>query len=213
MIMLNGTNYQLWRNMMKDLLFVKASHLPVFATKKPESKSDEGYDDVEDRASIADHVTPSGTVTLEIAKNGVLNDVVRRRSMERDELGVDNSASLHVTYKEFFTSYNLVTNHGTKFTLRDVIHSPDIRLNLISARKLDDERQTGKKLKCIRTDNGGDNVDLLMVSVIVPLQGDVPDKVWFSKEVSYDHLRVFGCKAFVHIPKDESSELDAKTRQ
>lgn len=32
-------------------------------------------------------------------------------------------------------------------------------------------------------------------------------------DVSYDHLRVFGCKAFVHIPKDERSKLNVKTRQ
>lgn len=31
--------------------------------------------------------------------------------------------------------------------------------------------------------------------------------------MSYDHLKVFGCKAFVHIPKDERSKLDVKTRQ
>ncbi|KAB5519390.1 hypothetical protein DKX38_023709 [Salix brachista] len=42
---------------------------------------------------------------------------------------------------------------------------------------------------------------------------DVPDRVWNGKDVSYDHLRVFGCKAFVHIPKDERSKLDVKTRQ
>ncbi|KAJ0501528.1 putative RNA-directed DNA polymerase [Helianthus annuus] len=47
------------------------------------------------------------------------------------------------------------------------------------------ERQTEKKLKCIRTDNG---------------------------DVSYDDLRVFGCKAFVHIPKDERTKLDVKTK-
>ncbi|GMI77271.1 hypothetical protein HRI_001396400 [Hibiscus trionum] len=41
MIMLNGMNYQLWHNKMKDLLFVKALHLPIFATQKPASKSDE----------------------------------------------------------------------------------------------------------------------------------------------------------------------------
>ena len=29
----------------------------------------------------------------------------------------------------------------------------------------------------------------------------------------YDHLFVFGCKAFVHIPKDERSKLDVKARQ
>ncbi|RDX67589.1 hypothetical protein CR513_53513, partial [Mucuna pruriens] len=38
-------------------------------------------------------------------------------------------------------------------------------------------------------------------------------KIWFGKDVKYDHLRVFGCKAFVHVPKDERSKLDMKTRQ
>ncbi|RDY13920.1 hypothetical protein CR513_01100, partial [Mucuna pruriens] len=36
--------------------------------------------------------------------------------------------------------------------------------------------------------------------------------IWFGKDVKYDHLRVFGCKAFVHVPKDERSKLDMKTR-
>ncbi|RDY02456.1 hypothetical protein CR513_14080, partial [Mucuna pruriens] len=41
----------------------------------------------------------------------------------------------------------------------------------------------------------------------------VPDKIWFGKDVKYDHLRVFDCKAFVHVPKDERSKLDMKSRQ
>jgi hypothetical protein len=32
-------------------------------------------------------------------------------------------------------------------------------------------------------------------------------------KTSYDHLRVFGCRAFVHIPKDERSKLDSKTKE
>jgi hypothetical protein len=31
--------------------------------------------------------------------------------------------------------------------------------------------------------------------------------------VYYDHLRLFGCKAFVHILKDERSTLDSKTKK
>ena len=42
-VCLNGTNYHLWKGKMKDLLFVKNLHLPVFATKKPDSKSDEEW--------------------------------------------------------------------------------------------------------------------------------------------------------------------------
>jgi hypothetical protein len=57
------------------------------------------------------------------------------------------------------------------------------------------------------------SVHVLNLTPCVPLQFDVPDRVWTGKDVSYDHLRVFGCKAFVHIPKDERSKLDVKTRQ
>ena len=135
------------------------------------------------------------------------------------------------------------------------------------------ERQTGKKLKCIRTDNGGEYtgpfdvycrqqgirhqktppktpqlnglaermnrtlvervrcllshaelpmsfwgealntaVNVLNLSPCVPLQFDIPDRVWSGKDVSYDHLRVFGCRV-VHIPKDERSKLDVKTKE
>ena len=135
------------------------------------------------------------------------------------------------------------------------------------------ERCTGVKLKCIRTDNGGEYcgpfdeycrqqgirhqktppktpqlnglaermnrtlvervrcllsqsqlprcfwgealstvVHVLNLTPCVPLGFEVPDRMWSGKEASYSHLRVFGCKAFVHIPKDERSKLDVKTR-
>lgn len=46
----------------------------------------------------------------------------------------------------------------------------------------------------------------------VALQGGVPENVQTGKKTSYDHLRVFGCKTQVHVPKDERSNLDAKSR-
>lgn len=30
--------------------------------------------------------------------------------------------------------------------------------------------------------------------------------------MSHDHLCLFGCRTFVHIPRDERSKLDAKTK-
>ena len=56
------------------------------------------------------------------------------------------------------------------------------------------------------------SIDLINLSPLVPLKGDVPKRVWTWKDVSFDHLRVFGCKAFVHIPKDERSKLDVKAK-
>ena len=54
-------------------------------------------------------------------------------------------------------------------------------------------------------------VYLINLSPSYPLQGDVPNMVFYDKEVSYEHLQVFGCKAFVHIPQDERLKLDSKT--
>jgi len=56
-------------------------------------------------------------------------------------------------------------------------------------------------------------VYLINLSPSYPLQGDVPNRFWYNNDVSYDHLKVFGCKAFVHISQDEKLKLDAKTRQ
>ena len=136
------------------------------------------------------------------------------------------------------------------------------------------ERETGKQLKCVRADNGGEYrgpferycseygirlektvpktpqqngiaermnrticervrcmlshaklpksywgeamrtaVDLINLSPSAPLDGEIPEKIWRGKDVSYEHLRVFGCRAFVHIPKDERSKLDSKSKQ
>ena len=54
---------------------------------------------------------------------------------------------------------------------------------------------------------------VINLSPAVALDGDVPDRVWTGKNVSYDHLRFFGCKAIVHVTKDERSKLDVKTKQ
>ena len=47
----------------------------------------------------------------------------------------------------------------------------------------------------------------------VALNGDVPERFLYGKNVCYDHLIVFGYKAFVHGPKDKRSKFDVKTRQ
>ena len=51
------------------------------------------------------------------------------------------------------------------------------------------------------------------LSHVAALQNDAPNSVWYEKDIFYDHLRVFGCKTFVHVLKDERPKLDAKTRQ
>ena len=50
---------------------------------------------------------------------------------------------------------------------------------------------------------------VINLSPVVALDGVVPNR--FDQDVSYDNLKVFGCKACVHVPKDERSKLNVKT--
>ncbi|KAL0322519.1 UNVERIFIED_CONTAM: hypothetical protein Sangu_1871200 [Sesamum angustifolium] len=45
------------------------------------------------------------------------------------------------------------------------------------------------------------------------LGGKVAEKVWTDNPVDFDHLRIFGCSAYVHVPSDERSKLDPKSKQ
>lgn len=56
-------------------------------------------------------------------------------------------------------------------------------------------------------------VDLINLSPLAPLNGDVPNRFWTCKDVSYNHLKVFSCRVFVHVPKDERSKLDSKSKE
>jgi len=40
-----------------------------------------------------------------------------------------------------------------------------------------------------------------------------PYEAWKNTRPKVGHLRVFGCDAFTHVPKDERHKLDAKARQ
>jgi transposase InsO family protein len=55
-------------------------------------------------------------------------------------------------------------------------------------------------------------VYLINRSPSMPLKGDIPQRVWTGRSVSYQHLRVFGCLAYVHVAKDQRSKLDSKSK-
>ena len=166
-----------------------------------------------------------------------------------------------------------IDDHSRKLWVR-MLKSKDQVFDVFKEFHVFVERETGKKLKCIRSDNGGEYcgsfdaycreqgikhqrtppktpqlnglaermnrtlvervrcllsdarlpksfwgealntvAHIINLSPTTALQGDVPNRVWYGKDVSYDYLRVFGCKCFVHIPKDERSKLDAKSKQ
>ncbi|CAH9062481.1 unnamed protein product [Cuscuta epithymum] len=135
------------------------------------------------------------------------------------------------------------------------------------------ERETGKKLKCLRSDNGGEYTSkafdaycreygirheksvprtpqhngvaermnrtimervrsmlnmaklpksfwgeavntacyLINRSPSVPLNFEVPERLWTGKDPTYSHLRVFGCSSYTHVSKELRQKLDART--
>ena len=42
------------------------------------------------------------------------------------------------------------------------------------------------------------------------MEFDILERVWIGKDVSYFHLKVFGCKVFAHVPKEQRLKLDNK---
>ena len=53
---------------------------------------------------------------------------------------------------------------------------------------------------------------VINLSPVVPLNEDYPKRVWSGNYAFFKQLRVFGCKAFVHILKEKRSKLDDKSR-
>ena len=45
------------------------------------------------------------------------------------------------------------------------------------------------------------------------LEDKTPHELWTGKKPSLSHLRVFGCDAYVHIPKEKRTKLDNKSER
>eukprot|EP00253_Pinus_taeda_P031811 PITA_31811 len=54
---------------------------------------------------------------------------------------------------------------------------------------------------------------LLNRSPSLALEDKTPQEVWTGKKPSLSHLRVFGCDAYVHVPKEKRTKLDSKSEK
>ncbi|RDY03186.1 hypothetical protein CR513_13260, partial [Mucuna pruriens] len=172
--------------------------------EKKEKKGKKGKSKEKDHDDNNDRVT---TVTG--------NDLVILRDFESFNLVsdesmwiIDSGATLHVTpKKEFFTSYTIgdfgVLKMGNDGVTKEA-------LGLYFEVK---EPSVGELPKHLWGEALYTVVHVININPTIALNTEVPDKIWFYKDVKYDHLRIFYCNAFVHIPKDKRSKLDMKTRQ
>jgi hypothetical protein len=51
---------------------------------------------------------------------------------------------------------------------------------------------------------------LVNMSPSSTLVDTTPNEVWSGKNPSVEHIKVFGCDAFVHVPKEKRSKLEKK---
>jgi transposase InsO family protein len=54
---------------------------------------------------------------------------------------------------------------------------------------------------------------LVNISPSSVLDDKTPQDVWTGKKPSLTHLKVFGCEAYVHVPKENKSKLDKKAEK
>ena len=52
---------------------------------------------------------------------------------------------------------------------------------------------------------------LINRSPSIALDEDIPEEVWIGKKLNYSHFKIFGCEAFLHIPKENKTKLDDKS--
>ncbi|KAE8681218.1 Indole-3-acetic acid inducible 11, putative isoform 1 [Hibiscus syriacus] len=83
-------------------------------------------------------------------------------------------------------------------------------------------RSLNERARCLRLNAGIPKTsglrlltwrDLINRSPRASLAGKVAEEVWTGHDVSFDNLRIFGCPAYVHVPADERSKLDAKSNE
>ena len=54
---------------------------------------------------------------------------------------------------------------------------------------------------------------LVNISPSSALEDKTPHEVWTGKKPSLSHLRVFGCDAYVYVPKEKRIKLDGKSKR
>ena len=105
---------------MEDLLYVKDYYLPVFASEKPENKTDAKWNLL--------HRQTDATPWKDFFTFYTFGDFGSVR------MGNDGSAKAIG-----MGDVHLETSNGTVLILKNVKHIPNIRMNLISTGKLNDE--------------------------------------------------------------------------
>ncbi|KAE8712608.1 hypothetical protein F3Y22_tig00110239pilonHSYRG00037 [Hibiscus syriacus] len=144
---------------------------------------------------------------------------------------LDSGCSYHITpNREYFLTYRSI-NSGSVYLGDDrcynIVGIGDVRIKIckldfckycVLGKQTKVRFKTGKHitegiLDYVHSDVWGPSTTSSLGGSRVSLAGKVADEVWTSHDVTFDHLRIFGCHAYVHVHADERSKLDAKSKE
>ncbi|MCO5584362.1 hypothetical protein L7F22_038288 [Adiantum nelumboides] len=90
---------------------------------------------------------------------------------------------------------------------QDIIDSVSGQLNMLYLKFIKrNPGYVGKIMEALKT-----VVHICNRSPHCALDSGIPEEVWSGKPASYDHLKVFGCECYVHVPVDLRTKLDMKS--
>ena len=129
----------------------------------------------------------------------------------RRKLKVNNGGEYHGPFEAYCKTYGIKLEKTLPKTPQ--LNGVEKRMNqtinervrcMLSYAKLPKSFQ-GKVVKTV--------VDVINLSSASPLDEDILEEIWLGQKASHNYLKVFGCRAFIHIPKDKQGKLDSKTKQ
>ncbi|XP_073841314.1 uncharacterized protein [Musca autumnalis] len=164
-------------------------------------------------------------------------DMYNIRDVESKKVIVANKEELEVKCVGDIDLEINCTNKAKTITVKDVEYVPKLCTNLLSVRqitrnnkKVTFEGDNGvaermnrtimERVRCMLLDSGLDHrfwAEAAATSAFlinrVPCRGSdkCPEEIWTGRKQNLKFLRVFGCPALVHIPKERRSKLDPKS--
>ena len=126
-------------------------------------------------------------------------------------LRIDNGGEYIVPFTAYCKSHGI--RHGKVPLKTPHINGVAEMMNITIAKKVRSMLSQAKLLKSLWGETVRTVVDLINLSPSRRFNSEIPDEEWYGKKSFHGYLRVFECRAFVQVPKDERAMLDAKTKK
>jgi hypothetical protein len=114
-------------------------------------------------------------------------------------------------FEEFYMKCDIARQKATAYTSQQ--NGVAKRMNMMLIEKIRCMLSGVGLGKELRAEAMGTTCYLVKKSPSSILDDKTPQEVWTGKKPSLTHLKVFGCEAYIHVPKENMSKLDKKAKK